>query len=146
MAHIIKTALVTFSAEQMYDLVEDVKAYPDFLPWCHGSEVREIHENEVSASVEFSMGGVTQSFTTRNTLQQPEKIQVCLEEGPFETLEGVWHFQALSDSACKISLDLQFSFANRLLEMAIGPVFHQIASTLVDSFCQRAEVIYNHED
>ena len=92
------------------------------------------------------MGGVSQSFTTRNTLQKPEQIRICLEKGPFKTLEGVWHFQALSESACKISLDLKFSFANRLLEMAVGPVFHQIASTLVDSFCQRAEAIYIHEN
>ncbi len=142
MPSISKSALVPFSAEEMFRLVNDVAAYPQFLPWCGGSRVLSESEDEVRASVEIAHGSLRKAFTTLNRLQRGKMIEMRLVDGPFKQLEGFWRFQALEERACKVSLDLEFEFSNRLVGMAMGPVFSQIANTLVDSFSKRAREIY----
>lgn len=142
MPKVEKSALVNYSAEQMFKLVNDVDAYHEFLPWCRSSKVLSEDNDEVRASVEIAHGALNKSFTTCNRLQYGKMIEMRLEEGPFKHLEGFWRFQMLNDNACKVSLDLQYEFSSKLIGLAIGPVFSQIANTLVDSFTQRAKVVY----
>jgi len=142
MTTIAKSALVSHSAEEMFALVDDVAAYAEFLPWCGGSEEISRSEDEVSATVVIAHSGLNKAFTTKNRLQKPKMIEMTLVNGPFKHLHGFWRFESLGDDACKVSLDLEYEFSNRLISMVVGPVFNQIANTLVDSFCQRAEVIY----
>lgn len=133
---------MNYSAREMFDLVDDVDAYPAFLPWCRSSEVLSRNEDLVEASIEVAKGAVQKKFTTRNRLQQGKMIEMGLVEGPFKRLEGYWRFEVLSEQACKVSLDLDFEFSNRLMSMAFGTVFSQIANTLVDAFCKRAVDVY----
>ena len=142
MATIAKSALVQHRATEMFALVDDVSSYKDFLPWCGGSEELSRNDDEVKASVMIAHSGLNKSFTTLNRLQKDKLIEMSLIDGPFKHLHGFWRFDELSADACKISLDLEYEFSNRLIGMVVGPVFGQIANTLVDSFCQRAEVIY----
>ena len=142
MANISKSALVNHSAAQMFDLVDDVKGYPDFLPWCGGAEEISRDEDVVNATVVIAHSGLNKAFTTKNRLQKNKMIEISLIDGPFKHLHGFWRFEALSDDACKVSLDLEYEFSNRLVSMVLGPVFSQIANALVDSFCTRAEVVY----
>lgn len=142
MSKVNKSALVPYSAAQMFDLVNDIESYPKFLPWCRSARVVSRAENELQASIEMAKGRVHKSFATRNRLHPPERIELQLVEGPFSRLQGVWQFQALREDACKVSLHLEFEFANALLRAALGPIFNHIADTLVDSFCQRAKQIY----
>lgn len=142
MPTVSKTALVSHSAADMFRLVDDVEAYPQFLPWCGGARVISRNEDEVHAGVDIAYGAVRKSFTTRNRLQKNKMIEVRLVEGPFKHLEGYWRFDSLGESACKISLDMQYEFSSKLIGLAVGPVFSQIANTLVDSFCQRANALY----
>jgi len=142
MTTIAKSALVSHSAAEMFALVDDVAAYAEFLPWCGGSEEISRSEDEVSATVVIAHSGLNKAFTTKNRLQKPKMIEMTLVNGPFKHLHGFWRFESLGDDACKVSLDLEYEFSNRLISMVVGPVFNQIANTLVDSFCQRAEVIY----
>lgn len=142
MAVIAKSALVHHTAPEMFALVDDVSSYKDFLPWCGGSEEISRNDDEVKASVVIAHSGLNKTFTTLNRLQKDKIIEMNLIDGPFKHLHGFWRFDALSDDACKISLDLEYEFSSRLVSMVVGPVFGQIANTLVDSFCQRAEVIY----
>lgn len=142
MAQINKSALVSFSAEQMYELVDDVPSYKDFLPWCSDSKEISRENGEVVASVSIAKGVVNKTFTTRNTAEKQQKIHMELVEGPFKKLVGFWTFEELKEGACKVSLDLDYEFSNRLLSMAIGPVFNQVANTMVDSFVARAKQIY----
>lgn len=123
-------------------LVDDVEAYAEFLPWCSGSTVLTRTEMEVTASLEISHSGFQKAFTTRNVYETDTRIYMHLVEGPFKKLEGVWQFHALGDEGCKIMLDLEFEFSNRLLSMSFGPLFGQIAGNLVDAFTQRADIIY----
>jgi len=138
MAIINKSALVRYSASQMYELVDDIDAYPEFLPWCKNATVLSRDEDEVHATLALSRGGIHKTFTTCNRLQKGKMIEMRLVDGPFQHLEGFWRFEKLGEGACKVSLDLEFEFSNRLLDVTLGPIFNQIANSLVDAFCERA--------
>ena len=142
MTTIHKSALVPYSAEQMYTLVDDIPAYPEFLPWCSGSKEINRREDEVEASLDIAHSGVHKSFTTRNRLEINKTIEMQLVEGPFKHLNGVWRFEPLGDAGSKVVLDLEFDFSSKLLGMTFGPLFSKIASSLVDAFIQRAQKVY----
>jgi len=138
-----KQALVPYTPAQMFALVDDIHAYAEFLPWCSGTEVLSRSTDEVRAAISIAHGALHKSFTTHNRMQQDKMIEMRLVEGPFKHLEGFWRFEVLGEgAACKVHLDLDFEFSNRLVGMALGPVFSQIANTLVDAFCRRAEQVY----
>ncbi|MTI15115.1 type II toxin-antitoxin system RatA family toxin [Sansalvadorimonas verongulae] len=130
------------SAENMYQLVNDVESYPGFLPWCSGAEVIERTDTVLEARVNVSRGGVSGSFVTRNTMWPGERIEIGLKEGPFTALTGIWTFKPLMEGACKVSLDLAFDMNRGLLKSTVGKVFEQVASTMVDAFCTRADEVY----
>lgn len=142
MPTIKKSALVEFKPQHMFNIVDDVDKYPEFLPWCGASSVISRSEDEVKATVEISHSGIKKSFTTLNRLQPGKIIEVQLIDGPFKHLHGFWRFDPLGDNGCKVTLDMEYEFSSKLLGLAIGPVFSQIANTLVDAFCKRAESLY----
>lgn len=137
-----KSALVKFSARQMFDLVDDIESYPKFLPWCSGSRVLKREGNIVEGQIDIAKAGFHKSFSTRNVVDPGGKITISLLDGPFKSLEGVWSFMPLREDASKISLDLEFEIASAFASLAFGPVFNQICNTMVSSFTQRAKVIY----
>ena len=142
MPTIHKEALVTFSAKQMFDLVQNVAAYPEFLPWCESSEVISRDDEKMRASITLAASGLHKTFTTQNRYQDAKIIEIKLVDGPFNHLEGFWQFKELGDVGSKVTLDLEFEFSNTLVKMALGPIFNQIASTLVEAFCSRAREVY----
>jgi len=137
-----KSALVSYNVKDMYAIVDDIESYPEFLPWCGSAVVTHRSDDQVEASIEIAHKGIRKTFTTRNHLQKDKMIEMHLVNGPFKHLHGFWQFQALDENACKVTLDLEYEFSNKLLALAIGPVFGQIANSLVDAFCKRAEQIY----
>jgi len=143
MTIINKSALIPYSADKMYDLVVDVNRYHEFLPWCSQSSVLSHTENMLEGKITVDHSVFKKSFVTRNTLIKDQKIEMKLQKGPFKQLNGAWEFTILDKDCSKISLNLEFEFSNKLLSMALGPVFSQIANSMVDSFCQRAVSIYN---
>lgn len=142
MARISRSALVPFSAEQMFELVHDVDQYKLFLPWCTDSGVLEDGGESRTAYVTISRGGVSRSFTTRNTVLPDRTLKISLVEGPFRQLDGHWRFLPLDVDASKVSLELEFEFSNSLVKMAFGRIFEQLANRLVDSFVQRAQQVH----
>ncbi len=142
MAHIERSALVAFSAEKMFALVNDIAAYPQFMDGCKGAEVLEQGEAEVVARLDLSKAGISHSFVTRNQLTPPTSMALSLEEGPFSHLQGEWSFQVLAEDACKVSLQLEFEFSNKLLSMAASKWFEGVANQLVDGLVKRAQVVY----
>lgn len=126
----------------MFALVDDVAAYPQFLPWCGGASVSEVDGDVVHATVHIDYHHIKQSFTTENLRIPPQRIDMKLKDGPFRHLDGSWLFIPLSDSACKIELQLHYEFSSRLLEKAVGPLFHYIANNFVDAFVHRADKVY----
>ena len=144
MASIEKSVLVRHPASAMFALVADIDAYPQFLPWCSGAEVVARDGEQVTARLDIRFHGLTQSFTTVNDQHPPDRIALRLVSGPFSKLDGLWHFASLADDACKVSLTLDYDFNNFLLSGLVGPVFHQIATTMVDSFVKRADDVVAH--
>ena len=142
MATVKKSALILYSAAEMYALVSDIEAYPEFLPWCRSAQILSRSEDEVRAVIEMVKGRVHKSFSTINRMQHHKMIDIRLLEGPFRRLEGYWRFDPLRVDASKVSLDMEFEFASPLLRMAVEPVFKQIANSLVDAFCKRAVDVY----
>lgn len=142
MHSIERSVLVPYSAAQMFDLVAGVENYPEFMPWCGGSEVSERDENGMKASVTISLAGLRQTFTTQNKHTYPRLIELELIDGPFSALHGRWEFVALSEDACKVVFTLRYEFSSRTLEKLVGPVFNRIANSFIDSFSKRADVCY----
>lgn len=142
MTAINRSALVPYTPAQMYELVNDIEAYPTFLPWCQDARVLSSDQDEIRACLNLAKGSIQKSFTTRNLLQKDKMIEMRLLEGPFKHLEGLWRFDPVGEAGCRVSLALEFEFSSKLMGFAMGPMFNQIASTLVDSFVQRAEQVY----
>ena len=143
MPQISRTALVPYSAEQMYQLVNDVQSYPQFLPGCTGSRILESTPGQMTAAVDVSKAGISKTFTTRNQLTSNQSILMNLVDGPFKKLIGGWKFTPLSQEACRIEFHLDFEFTNKLIELAFGRVFKELAANMVQAFTVRAvEVAY----
>ena len=131
-----------YSAAQMYALVNDIESYADFLPWCSQSTVLEKSEQQIKASLNIAYGSLNKSFTTLNKLTPDLKVEMQLVDGPFKKLHGEWQFTQLGEDGCKVSLELEFEFKSKIIGMTMGPIFSQIANTLVDSFSERANKVY----
>ncbi|MCD2453214.1 type II toxin-antitoxin system RatA family toxin [Methylicorpusculum oleiharenae] len=142
MTMIQKSALVKYAAHQMFDLVDNVEAYPEFLPWCAGSRVINRSDDIVEAELLIAKGGFKKSFATRNCLDRGGRITIALLNGPFNYLQGRWDFIPLREDASKISLDLEFEMSGLLANIAFGTVFNQICNTMMGSFTQRAKQVY----
>lgn len=142
MTTISKSALVAHSPEQMFKLVDDIEAYSEFLPWCGKATEVSRDENNVEASLLISHSGINKEFTTLNKNIYAEKIEMHLVNGPFKNLDGVWLFEPLGETACKVSLNLEFEFSSKIIGITLGPVFSKIANSLVDAFIKRAEIVY----
>ena len=136
-----RSRTVSYSCEQMYDLVNQVEHYAEFLPYCSESKVHHRNEDEVQATLVIGAAGMSKSFTTRNLLQENKMIEIRLVDGPFSHLEGFWRFDKI-EGGCKISFDLEFEFAGKIFSMLLGPVFDQVTDKMVDAFCDRAESVY----
>lgn len=142
MSSINRSALVPYAAEQMYDLVNDIEAYPEFLPWCTAATELARDPHTVRATLCLAKGALQQSFTTSNTLHAGRRIDMRLEAGPFQYLNGTWLFQPIGTQGCEVSLHLHFELAKGILGLAFGQIFNQLANSLVDAFCRRAEERY----
>ena len=142
MPEISHTVLVEFTPRQMFSLVDTVEDYPKFLPWCGGATLAHRDSDTTRATLLINYRGIRRSFTTENVKREPVTMQIRLVEGPFSKLNGSWLFTDLAGRGCKIDFRLHNEFAGRLLDRLIGPVFHHIASTLVEAFVKRAEQVY----
>lgn len=140
--HIQRSALLPYPADALYAMVNDVQAYPEFLPWCIATRLIESSEEQLRAELTVGRAGIRQRFTTHNRMVPGERIELQLEEGPFSHLHGTWEFQALTAEASKISLDLEFDYSGPIIRATLGPLFTHAANTMVDAFCQRAKQLY----
>jgi len=142
MERICRSALVNYSAQQMFDLVDDIDSYHQFVPHCESSKVIERNGQQVTGELKVAKSGIAKSFTTQNTLEAPHTIKMELVDGPFSHLSGYWYFKSLSPEACKIELDLSFEFSNKLATVLFAKIFSQLVESMVKAFTERAEKIY----
>jgi len=140
--HIRRSAIVRYTPTQMFDLVNDVEAYPRRFAWCAGAQVLAREGGVLTARLEVRIAGMTQAFTTRNTMTPPQRIELRLVEGPFRHLGGAWEFAALGTDGCKVSLALDFDYSGGLMAPLVRAGFQKLADRLVDEFCAEAQRTY----
>lgn len=137
-----RSALVRHTPQKMFDLVNDFERYPEFLPGCRHARLVERDDKHLIGEMTLGRAGIEQTVTTRNDLFAPQRIEMSLVKGPFKHLRGRWSFTPMGEDACKVSLEMEFEFSSRLLSMAFGKLFQQIAGQLVDSFTKRADQLH----
>ncbi|NOR66176.1 MAG: ubiquinone-binding protein [Woeseiaceae bacterium] len=142
MRRVSRSALVPYTAREMFVLVDDVEAYPEFLPWCNDTEVHNRTDDTVDATLELHKGSLSNHFTTRNTRREFEAIELELIGGPFRQLQGGWQFTEIGEEGCKVTLELEFEFENKLIDMMFGAFFEDTCNSLVDAFTKRAQVVF----
>ncbi len=142
MTRINKSASVPYAPSKMFALVADVESYPVFLPWCAEARILGREADAIKARLTVAKGGIRQSFVTRNTHREFERIDVQLVEGPFRRLQGAWSFSPAGMHGCVVALHLEFDFANRLVALTFGKAFQSVAAHLIDAFCSRAGDLY----
>ena len=142
MNNVNKSEIVNYSASQMYDLVNDIRTYPEFLPMCEDIEVISESEFEKEVTLKIKSGFIKLDFGTRNTMVKDEHIHLNLVKGPFKTLTGDWRFKQLTDTTSEVSLNMEFTFENKFVEMALGPVFKGLTEKMLSAFCKRAKEVY----
>jgi ribosome-associated toxin RatA of RatAB toxin-antitoxin module len=142
MHHISKSAIVPYTPQQMFELVNNIDDYSQFLNWCDSSSILNQSDDQITASVQINQGGLKQSFSTLNTLTPYKSIEMQLLDGPFDELSGEWRFETLGKNASKVHLTLQFKFKSMLIDMALSPIFKSIANSQLDAFVARAKYIY----
>lgn len=145
MTSINRSALIEYSAEQMFDLVNDIEHYPKFMQGCVSAKVLSQSGSELVGELRLSKAGISQQFTTKNILQRPERIEMSLVEGNFKSLRSQWTFDALTENACKVSLAMEFEFKSGLIGLAAEKLFSSSANNLVDAIVQRAHEVYGDE-
>jgi ribosome-associated toxin RatA of RatAB toxin-antitoxin module len=138
-----RSSLVTYTAAQMFALVNDVARYPEFLPWCVGARAEDTAVGERIATLKVERGVLRTEFTTRNTLVQDAQIRMQLMHGPFRNLNGEWRFEAIGTRGSRVHFQVEFEFKNRLTAQAFNAVFEAICGTIVDAFVKRAQKIYS---
>ena len=142
MRRVSRSALVPYTAREMFTLVDDVEAYPEFLPWCSDAAVRNRTTDTVEATLELHKGSLSNHFTTRNTRIEFESIGISLIGGPFRHLEGGWRFTDIGEEGCKVVLELDFEFNSRFVDLVFGSYFEETCNTLVDAFTRRAKAVF----
>ncbi len=142
MVKIERSALVPYSANQMFDLVNDIEQYPNFMQGCKTARVISSSEKELVGELCLAKAGITHRFTTRNELYRPSRIEMHLVAGNFSAFHARWTFTALTDVACKVALNMEFEFKAGLMEFAAEKLFSSSANNLVDALVNRATVIY----
>jgi ribosome-associated toxin RatA of RatAB toxin-antitoxin module len=136
-----RTALVPYSAEQMFDLIEQVEHYPQFLPWCTRTELLERTEAVVAATVEVGFRDLHVRVTTRNEKRRPEWMAIHMQDGSFRHFFGEWKLAALGTLGCRIDFALRYELALHAEKLA-GPLIDHAANQMVDAFVRRAEGVY----
>lgn len=131
-----------YSSQEMFNLVNDINAYPEFLPNCSDAKIISQEEDKMTASLEISKAGLKKWFTTENTMIDEHTVALQLVDGPFKALHGRWHFKMLDEQACKVELKLEFEFASKLIELAFGKIFNEVAKNMVNAFSKRAKEVY----
>lgn len=142
MTRIARTAMVNHSAEEMFDLVNDIEQYPQFLPGCAGARVINKTSDELVGELKLSKAGVSQKLMTRNLLDRPNSIRMELLEGDFTAFDARWDFTPLDANACRVSLTMEFKFKSSLLGFAAEKLFSAVANSQVDAVVKRARQVY----
>lgn len=136
---ILRSALVAHPPARLFGVIERAEHYPAFLPWCASATILERSDALVVARLAVRWHGLHLDFVTRNPMQPPHWMTIGLQEGPFRRFEGRWDLTPLADWGCRVDFRLGYELDSALLGALAGPVFDNLANSLVDAFIRRAD-------
>ncbi len=145
MTVLVRSSVVPYTAEAMYNLINDVKSYAEFLPYCSGGKVIEQDDSHMVATIELCAAGICKSFTTHNVLYPYHRVEMQHMDGPFKHLHGAWTFTDLPEGGCKVELTLDFEVHRSLSGIFFGQLYKKVADELVKSFHDRAHVLHQQQ-
>lgn len=131
-----------YCATQMFDLVNDVEAYPAFLPWCEKATVEHASCDRIEATLHIGAGPVRKRFSTRNRLERPHRIEIELLNGPFRKLTGEWRFDDVAGDGSDVAVALDFEMSSLPLKLVFERIFEELARSQIDAFIKRADEVY----
>lgn len=137
MRELVRTALVNRPPTVVFDLINDIASYPQFVPGCSAAQVLKADAKQIVARLDGKKGPLHTHFTTRNRLSPPHEIHMDLVDGPVRSLQGHWQLTPVG-SGCRIELRLQFDFSNPLKATLLEPLLTDMANQLVQAFVRRA--------
>lgn len=140
--NVSRSALLPYTVDQIYDIIVDIQAYPEFLNWCSAADIISQTDNDVDAKLSIAYGRLNLNFTTRNVMRPNNCVTMSLVEGPFSKLNGQWTVQTLNESACKVSLEMDFNFDNVITQKLFGRIFKSVIAAQLDAFQKRANELY----
>jgi len=126
------------AAQEMFDVVMDIEAYADFLPWVADARILSREEGELTAELVADLAGMRHSFKTVDRFMPGKLVEIRLLEGPFRFLESVWTFERISENTCRVRFSIEFEFRNMMLDMVASPIFSTVCKSMVHAFEQRA--------
>jgi len=138
-----ETRLVDCSAQDMFDLVLDIEAYPVFLPWVADATILTKQAGELTAELIADLAGTRHSFKTIDRYVANKLVEIRLLEGPFRFLESVWTFDSMDDGRCKVHFSIEFEFRSMMLDIVASPIFSTACKSMVQAFEQRALELNN---
>ena len=138
MKKIYKEEDINIDIETIFNLINDIESYPNYLPWCTDTEVKKESENIIIGKIYISKSFIKWSFSTKNTILKNSSISLEFVDGPFENLDGKWLFTSLDNHNTKVSLEINYKFKSSLIELSIEPIFTSIMNSILKSFIQQA--------
>lgn len=132
-----------YSATQMYNLVADVAAYPEFLPWCIATRIRSQKGNLMIADMVIGFKMIREKYTSEVTLEEGTKVTVIYKNGPFKYLNSHWIFEDDGKGGCTIDFFVDFEFRSALLQKVMGAVFNEAVQLMMSAFEKRAIQLYS---
>jgi len=144
MVGIRETRRLPYSAEQMFDLVADVKRYNEFLPWVIATRIKSETETEMVADMIVGFKAIRERFTSRVRKDRPREIDVHYLDGPLSDLDNVWIFRPIDDNTCEIDFKVDFQFKNRVFQAIAGQYFDRAFRKMVAAFESRAHDLYGN--
>lgn len=143
---VTRSALVAYSPQELFALVNDVEAYPEYLPFCVEARVLERVGDQLTARIAFARAGLRHGVTTRNRLAAPHRVEMELVDGPFQHLRGAWEFRPLGDSASKVVFNIEYELASGLVQLVAGIAAGEAAAMAMQAFEQRAAQLYGRRN
>ncbi|MEJ7935581.1 type II toxin-antitoxin system RatA family toxin [Sphingobium sp. AN558] len=137
-----ETRHLPYTPTQMFDLVADVAAYPQFLPWVSAIRVRSSTGTDMVADMIVGFKGIKESFTSRVVKHRPDSVRVDYLDGPLKHLHNLWAFRDDGQGGVLVDFEVEFEFKNRLFEMLAGQVFDRALRKMIGAFEDRAAALY----
>ena len=135
-----KEAIILENIEKVFNIVNRVDLYKNFVPYCVDSIIISEENDQMKARLDFNLKGLKTTFTTQNIIKNNKIIQMKLVDGPFKYLNGEWKFTEI-DNKTLIELTINYEVQSKILDYTISRSLEKIMGYLVKAFVSESKKI-----